>query len=51
VAIYFAPFLIVLIDELVLKTNWCSQHLPHKCAEVFTSIYYPFVQLVKAFLP
>jgi len=49
-AIYFAPFLVILVDELVLKTNWCARHLPGKGNEVFNIVYFPFIHLVKAFL-
>ncbi|MDD5349850.1 MAG: hypothetical protein PHQ12_06530 [Chthoniobacteraceae bacterium] len=50
VAIYFVPFIAVVLDELVLKTRWCAQHLPSKGGEIFSIAYYPFVQLVKLFL-
>jgi hypothetical protein len=47
--IYFVPFFLVLFDELILKTNW-SHYLPRGAQDIFETVYYPFILLVRAFL-
>lgn len=44
VALYFLPFIVITIDEKLLKTFWFSHHLPAWAGDVLRTIY-PFYRL------
>jgi hypothetical protein len=45
-ALYMLPFMLVLIDEAVLKTGWCAKYSSDWVADVFRSVYYPFIVIL-----
>jgi len=44
VAVYLIPFIVVMIDERILKTFWLSHHSPAWLTDVMRAIY-PFWKL------
>jgi hypothetical protein len=45
-AFYLLPFMLVLIDEAVLKTRWCAENSPAWAGDVFRTVYYPFIVIL-----
>jgi hypothetical protein len=42
-ALYFVPFVAVLIDEAVLRTYWFSANAPQWMEDVFRTVYWPLL--------
>ena len=43
--LYLVPFIVIVIDEKLLGTNWYYEHLPEWAVEVLRTIY-PFYRLL-----
>lgn len=50
VFLYFLPALIILVDELVLKTSWCARHLPEECGGILRIMYRPVAWVLRHFV-
>ena len=46
---YLVPFILVLLDEVVLKTRF-DNHLPRVFGDVFKVVYAPLIRLVELLL-
>jgi len=45
VGIYFIPFMLILVDELVLRTYIAAKLLPQSAKDVFEVVYGPVLQV------
>jgi len=45
--LYFVPFVLIVLDELVFETYWLSGRLPDWCQHVLAIIYMPLIWLVQ----
>ena len=48
--VYFGPFLAVLADEWVLKSNWFEEHAPSWWVYAFTTAYTPLIKIFELLL-